>query len=274
MPSAKLSNRSVLRIGGADATHFLQNLITCDVEKLSDRAATFGGLLTPQGKILFDFIIQKDGDTFLLDVAANVAGNLLKRLTFYRLRAAVTIEQSTLPVSIAWGGAQLDEGFADPRGSDVIRSFSREAHAANDDWHTQRIALGWPECGTDYLPETTFPHEALFDQFTGAGLAFDKGCYVGQEVVSRMQHRSTTRSRFVHISATAPLPDMGTEIVAGERKIGTLGSSSGTKGLALLRLDRTVKAQNSSQTISVGGSVLEITLPHFVTFDWPSAQNE
>ncbi len=271
LASAGLENRTVLRVAGDDAEHFLQNLLTCDVEVLKTGEATFGGLLTPQGKILFDFVIFQEEGGFLVDVSSTQAADLLKRLAFYRLRAAVTLEQTDLPVSVAWDGEDLTDAFPDPRGGDVVRAFTRVETMG--DWTAKRIALGWPECGADYAPETTFPHEALFDQFSGGGVAFEKGCYVGQEVVSRMQHRGTARSRFVQMKGDSDLPEMCTEVLAADRKIGTLGSSAGSSGLALVRLDRLAKAKAEGTPVTAAGIALSADLPPFVTFNWPDAQD-
>ena len=225
---------------------------------------TFGALLTPQGKILFEFFVGRDETGFLLDTANAFATDLVRRLTFYKLRADVTVETADLTVSVTWG-----EGIEsnDPR----VRGFARrvfEPVDGGDDYDAHRIALGLPELGRDYEPETVFPHEALMDQFVRGGVDFRKGCYVGQEVVSRMQHRGTARSRFVQVSG-ARLPSMGTVVTADDRAVGTMGSSVGERGLALLRLDRVAKAVAAGTPIMAGDGIVTAALPAFVSFTWP-----
>ena len=212
-----LPSRAVLRIGGADARKFLQGLVTNDIDKAQGGAAVHTGLLSPQGKILFDFFAVPDGDGFLIDVAEDKAAELMKRLGFYRLRAAVEIAAApSLAVAAAWGGPpRLPEGaiaYADPRLPELgFRLLVPKATNAADlgcepsgevDYHALRIRLGVPEGGRDYAFGDAFPHEALFDQLNGVDFA--KGCYVGQEVVSRMEHRGTARKRIVPVAGDAP----------------------------------------------------------------------
>jgi len=165
--------------------------------------------------------------------------------------------------------------FADPRlpglgwrclfamtGDWLIGEVGRAASA--EDYAAHRIALGVPEAGKDFVLGDTFPHEALYDQLDG--VSFTKGCYVGQEVVSRMQHRATARKRVVPVVGAAALPAAGTEIKADEVVIGTLGSTAGTRGLALLRLDRAAEMQAKGQSITAGGVALAIEIAPWATF--------
>ncbi len=265
MPGARLANRTVFRVSGSDAEHFLQNLVTCDVETLATGGLTFGALLTPQGKILFEFFVGREAGGFLLDTATIFAADLARRLTFYKLRANVSIETTGLPVSAAWGdGVEAN----DPR----LAGFAHRSFAevdGTDDYEAHRIVSGLPELGRDFDPESVFPHEALMDQFARGGVDFRKGCYVGQEVVSRMQHRGTARSRFVQISGN-DLPVVGTPVTAESRAIGTMGSSVTGQGLALIRLDRAAEAMAAGTDILAGNAVITPSLPPFVSFDWPN----
>ena len=155
-----LAGRSVLRIGGADARKYLQGLITNDIGKAQGAEAIHAGLLSPQGKILFDFFALSAGDGFLIDVAQEKAAELLKRLVFYRLRAQVEItEEPSLAVAAAWGGTpRLPEGamlYADPRLSGLgvrilVPKGTQAAElgcepAPEEDYHAFRISLGVPE---------------------------------------------------------------------------------------------------------------------------------
>lgn len=280
-----LPSRAVLRIGGADARKFLQGLITNDIGKAQGAHAVHAGLLSPQGKILFDFFAIPAGDGFLIDVAQDKAGELAKRLGFYRLRAEVEIkEELLLAVAAAWGGTpRLPEGAilcADPRlpelGFRLIVTKRTSAAdlgcepAPEDDYHAFRIKLGVPEGGRDYAFGDAFPHEALFDQLNGVDFA--KGCYVGQEVISRMEHRGTARKRIVPVDAEAPLPAPGTSIEADGMPIGTLGSVSGKSGLAIIRLDRAEEAVAQGKALMAGGVKIVLRRPAFARFPVPVAE--
>jgi folate-binding protein YgfZ len=279
-----LASRGVLRIGGADARKYLQGLITNDIGKAQGAEAIHAGLLSPQGKILFDFFAVAAGDGFLIDVAQDKADELLKRLAFYRLRAQVEIaEEPSLAVAAAWGGTpRLPEGAIispDPRlpelGFRILAPKGTNAAdlgcapAPEEDYHAFRIGLGVPEGGRDYTFGEAFPHEALFDQLHGVDFA--KGCYVGQEVVSRMEHRGTARKRIVPVEGEAPLPAYGTSIEVGGVTIGTLGSVSGASGLALIRLDRAEEALASGKPLNAGGIKIALRRPTFARFSVPTA---
>jgi folate-binding protein YgfZ len=280
-----LPSRAVLRIGGADARKFLQGLITSDIGKVQGADAVHAGLLSPQGKVLFDFFLVAEGDGFLADVAREKEEELLKRLAFYRLRAAVEISADpSRQVAACWGGKPAQPGgaivYADPRLPALgYRAFLAQGAspaelgceaASEQDYHAFRIGLGVPEGGKDYAFGDAFPHEALFDQLHGVD--FNKGCFVGQEVVSRMEHRGTTRKRIVPVEGAAPLPAPGTSIEAAGAPIGTLGSVSGTSGLALIRLDRAEDAVARGETLAAGGVGIALRRPAFVRFAVPTTE--
>ncbi len=279
-----LPSRVVLRVGGADARKYLQGLITNDIGKAQQGHAIHAGLLSPQGKILFDFFVVEDGDEFLIEVAQDKADELSQRLKFYRLRAQVEIaEEPSLTVAAAWGGTpRLQDGaivYADPRlaalGFRLVRPKGDLAAlgcdpASEADYHATRISHGVPEGGRDYGFGEAFPHEALFDQLNGVDFA--KGCYVGQEVVSRMEHRGTARKRIVPVEGEAPLPVSGTSVEADRVAIGALGSVSGTSGLALIRLDRAEEALASGKTLTAGGVKIALRRPSFARFAVPGAE--
>lgn len=254
MPAVLLADRAVLSVSGAEARNFLQGLVTCDMDKIAPDAPGFGALLAPQGKILFDFLIVQDGDRFLLDTAREKAGELLKRLTFYRLRAKVELSDlsaeatgdAALAVVALFGDAPAPPAdsivFDDPRAPTlgrraILPAAQAQAFAgdAREKYETHRIACGVPAGGLDFAYGDAFPHEANMDLLHG--VAFDKGCYVGQEVVSRMQHRGLVRKRVVKVALEGQAAP-GAEIRAGEIAIGVLGGASGGHGLATVRLDR------------------------------------
>jgi tRNA-modifying protein YgfZ len=265
-----LTDRSVLRVAGADARKLLQGLITNDIEKVRDGAAIHAGLLTPQGKILFDFFVVTAEDGFLLDVASAQSGELVKRLGFYRLRAQVEIrEEPSLAVAGVWSGSpRLPDGavaYADPRLPELgIRILLHtgtiaELHCAiatDAEYHAMRIGLGVPEGGRDFAYGDAFPHEALFDQLNGVD--FRKGCFVGQEVVSRMEHRGTARKRVAPIEGEAALPEPGTSIDAEGAPLGVMGSVSGVQGLAMLRLDRVEQVLLRGAELKAGAVVIHL----------------
>jgi folate-binding protein YgfZ len=278
-----LLDRAVLRVTGAEAHKLLQGVITNNLDKAKDGAAIHAGLLTPQGKILFDFFLVAEGDGFLIEAAKDNVAELVKRLGFYKLRAQVEIaEAPEFTVAVAWGGApNIPEGavaFADPRlpemgtrvllraGADVAALGCAEAREA--DYHAMRIKLGVPEGGRDYAFGDTFPHEALFDQLNGVD--FKKGCFVGQEVVARMQHRGTTRKRVVPVEGDAPLKS-GADIEAAGLPLGPIGSVDGAFGLALLRLDRAEEAAAQGKKLTADGVTITLHCPAFAQFDVPGA---
>ncbi|CAO4169864.1 Aminomethyltransferase folate-binding domain-containing protein [Methylorubrum aminovorans] len=278
MPIALLPDRAVVAVSGPDALPFLQGILTCNVETLPEGEARLGALLTPQGKIQFDFLVSRAGDGFRLDVAAERVPDLVKRLGLYRLRAKVTIAADpTLGVAAAWNGAEtaaetvrVRDGRLPALGERLYfaeGAFSADATEA--DYHAHRIGLGVPEGGRDFALSDAFPHEALMDQL--GGVDFKKGCYVGQEVVSRMQHRGTARTRILPIVyRDGPAPEPGTEVTAGARSLGVTGSRAGARGLATIRLDRLGDALAAGEPVRAGGTVAGVMKPDFATFAFPS----
>lgn len=283
MPIALLPDRAVVTVTGEDSTGLLQGVVTCNVETLEPGEARLGALLTPQGKVLFDFLISRieipgiEGG-YRLDTEATRAPDLLKRLTLYRLRAKAALAlDPTLSVAAAWDGAgtAMDtEVVTDGRLADLgTRLYAAQgafsADATEADYHAHRIGLGIPEGGRDFAFSDAFPHEALMDQL--GGVDFKKGCYVGQEVVSRMQHRGSARTRIVPVVAVEGTLESGAEITAGARGLGTVGSVAGPRGLAMLRLDRLADAVATGEPLRAGGARLGVEKPSFATFAFPEA---
>ncbi len=151
-----------------------------------------------------------------------------------------------------------------PPGADMAPDFEESTQAAYD---AHRIALGVPEGGIDFAFGDAFPHDADMDDL--AGVDFAKGCFVGQEVVSRMKHRGTARRRIV-IGHGSDLPPAGTPVTAGGKPIGTLASSSGGTGLVLVRLDRAKEAMDAGAPILAGESTLSLSIPAWAEFGWPA----
>lgn len=269
---AVLPDRGIVSVTGADARTFLDNMITNDMALVDEARALFTGLLSPQGKVLFDFFVVPVDGGYLLDVARDKAGELAKRLAMYKLRAAVAISDVSADtvVMALWGHdphSFMKSACVDTRAVGLgLRLYSTPSHAIDDakatngfdatagDYHAHRIALGVPEGGRDFAYGEVFPHEALMDQLSG--VSFTKGCYVGQEIVSRMEHRGTARKRFVRVTSDVALPPRGTDVLAGEVAIGLMGSSDGMNGLALLRLDRLAEFAAKGVGLTVGGNAL------------------
>ncbi|QCI66145.1 YgfZ/GcvT domain-containing protein [Phreatobacter stygius] len=281
MHSAFLPDRGVVKLTGDDAVKLLQGLVTCDVDTVGEGSAGFGALLTPQGKIVADFFIIRApaaaAGGLILDAPRALTGDLVKKLNFYKLRAKVTIEDrsDSLDVTAVWGTdvAPGDGTLAarDPRhpklGWRVIGPWPSGGEANAAAYHAHRIALGIPEGGKDFAYGDAFPHEVDMDQLSG--VAFDKGCFIGQEVVSRMQHRGTARTRVVPVRFDGPAPEAGLEVTAGDKLIGHMGSATEGRGLAKLRLDRIEDALAAGLAITAGGIVLTPVKPDWARFAWP-----
>jgi len=266
--AAMLEDRGVVRVSGADAATFLQGLLTNDVENQPSGEARYAGLLTPQGKILFDMIVVRlpaDGEAaFLIDCAAAQAADLARRLGFYKLRAKVAIADESAERGIVafWGEAPEARAdavlYADPRDPRLgwrailpraaALAFGTEHAGA---YEALRIDVVAPKGGVDFPYGDAFPHDANFDLLNGVD--FGKGCYVGQEVVSRMKHRGTGRKRVARVTLAGDAPPPGTPVLDGELSVGSLGSSSGREALVLLRLDRVEDAKAAHRHLTAGG---------------------
>ena len=288
MQAALLPDRGVIKVAGDDARKFLNGLVTCDMGKVSPAAARFGALLTPQGKIIADFIIaeaaEEDGGGFFLDCPRALARMLVEKLNFYKLRAKVIVEDlsEVLGVMAVWDGARETEYglcYADPRlpalGTRLMLPPHLAAEAAADlgatltepeAYEAYRIALGVPRGGADFMYGDAFPHEADMDQL--AGVDFDKGCYVGQEVVSRVEHRGSARSRIVPVTYEFA-PASGQPVMAGEKEVGTLMSTAKGHGLAMIRLDRAVDALAAGTPLTCGNMPVHLVKPAWARFAWP-----
>src|ERR1700674_4150569 len=281
MKAAFLPDRGVVKITGETARDFLNGLITTDMTRLQPGLGRFGALLTPQGKITVDFLITEapagHGGGFLIDAPRALAQGLADKLGFYKLRAKVAVENLTdsLGVLAVWDGepaVKPDLSFADPRnaalgwrilipaelaqkvadlvGADLVDHSAYDAH---------RIAAGVPRGGLDFIYGDAFPHETNMDRLHGVD--FEKGCYVGQEVVSRMQHRGTARTRTVRVVLDGFSPEPGTTILAGDKPVGIMGSTAGHNGLALIRTDRAADALAAGTALTAGGLAIRLAAP-------------
>jgi folate-binding protein YgfZ len=254
MKAAFLPDRGVVKVSGEDARNFLNGLVTTDVTRF-----------------------EPGTGRFLIDCPRALAPGLASKLGFYKLRAKVAVENLSdgLGVIAAWDGefaTQPDLAFADPReprlgwripapeelaqkvadliGADLVDCADYEAH---------RIASGVPRGGLDFMYGDAFPHETNMDRLHGVDFA--KGCYVGQEVVSRTQHRGTARTRTVRVSLDGPRPEPGTAILAGDKPVGTMGSAANNQGLALIRIDRVADALGAGLALTAGGLAIRLADP-------------
>jgi len=314
MKATLLPDRGVIKLAGDEARNFLHGLVTADILTLTPATARFTALLTPQGKIIADFIViegsaapgNEFGGGFFLDIPRALGTTLIGKLNLYKLRAKVRVEDrsQTLGVLAVWnesanGGGQGSDGhnaaqkhamkiglcYADPRlpalGLRAIVPLELAAQAATElgaaltdaaAYDVHRIALGVPQGGVDFAYSDAFPHETDMDQL--GGVDFKKGCFVGQEVVSRMQHRGTARTRAVPVRFEGQAPETGTAITAGGRPVGTLGSATvgsagGGRGIALLRLDRVDEALAEGETLSAGTVPVHLVKPDWARFPFP-----
>jgi len=272
MKAALLTDRGVLRIAGEPARHFLNNLVTANIETLTPGHARYAALLTPQGKLLADFFVveapEADGGGFFIDAPKALVPDLAQKLKFYKLRAKVDIDPlDAMAVLAVWDGEGTTEyglDFRDPRlpalGQRVLVPGDVAQEAAKDfgaelvdiaEYEAHRIALDVPRGGVDFIYGEVFPHDADLDKL--GGVDFRKGCFIGQEVVSRVEHRGTARNRIVPVEFEAHAAEDGTVVMAGDKIVGTMGSSAGRLGLAMLRVDRVADAIAAGVPLLAGG---------------------
>ena len=286
-----LNSRSVIEISGADAKDFLQGLITNDISAVGEAQAIYAALLTPQGKILFDFFIsQPQRAIYWLECSSLQSADLAKRLTFYKLRADVTIKPlgDDLKITCIWGetatslldGRQAGSalggyGYVDPRSAQAgvrIITTAKQIEttdmvlADDDAYTTHRVKLGLADSDNDIGTSERFAHECNLDMTNGVD--FSKGCYVGQEVVSRMHHKQAARKRILPISASQSL-GKGAALIANEKNIGEVLTTVGTHALAVLRLDKADAALSADHTITVDGATVNLDRPDWVKFPFP-----
>ena len=274
MPSAVLADRRLIRVSGTGAEEFLNNLITADVENLPEGEARAAALLTPQGKILFDFLIWRDGGDYLIETGAAEQDALLRRLTMYKLRAPVDLKAETVEgVSVFWNETAPTAGIRDGRfgkgGIDLYRMPGASASGDIAAYDALRVEHGIAQSGRDYALQDAFPHDVLMD--VNDGVSFKKGCFVGQEVVSRMKHRGTARRRVVTVSAEGALAASGTEITADGKPVGTLGTVCGNRALAIVRIDRIADALASGTPLLVETVPVTVALPAWSGLSFPAA---
>jgi tRNA-modifying protein YgfZ len=250
-----LAHRTIISVSGPDAEAFLNGIVTVSTLGLAEDEFHYGALLTPQGKIIADLLLTRQGEAILIDCAASVAPALIKRLSLMKLRAAVTItERPDLGVTVF-------AGAPDPRNPDAPHRHIGPRGPGSDPapYHAARIAAVVPEQDFDFVAEEVFPADINMD--LANGIDFRKGCFVGQEVVSRMKRRATARRRTLRL-AVAPGTQPGVPVLANGFEIGMLTSVSGGAALARVRIDRLAESQLKGEVITANVSP--------VTFDAPA----
>jgi folate-binding protein YgfZ len=271
--AAVLTSRAVTRVGGPDARSFLAGLIT--QEPPAPGAAAFAELLSPQGKILFDFLIAAVADGFVLDCHGEGVDAHAKRLSQYKLRANVIVERlADWAVCVFWENGASSSGdattFFDPRlpalGHRAIGPRATIAAIANDvgeiAWERHRIALGVPEFGKDFSSDEVFLLDVNYDAL--GGVSYKKGCFVGQEVTSRMKRKGEVRKRTARLSFDGAAPAKGTPVTAGDSTLGEVLSGADGAALGLIRMDRLASAQGAGQAIEAAGKTLRIGVPAYL----------
>ncbi len=279
LKAAVLRDRKIVAVSGTDRGKFLQGLMTNDIRRLAPDRAVYTGFLTGQGKLLCDAFVVEDADRILIDVAAAFAAGFVQRLNAFKLRAAVEIGEATpaLAVASAWGTeaaarlkldpaegaadssavAEARHAFVDPRiaalGARLVypAEVPIEAQLARmgftivtaADYTAHRLALGIADTA-EIGGEVCYPLEANFEMLHGVD--FKKGCFIGQELTARMKHKIELRKRILPVSGATTLPSAGTAVTADGTALGPLISAFGTRGLALLRLDRLAGVQSDS----------------------------
>jgi folate-binding protein YgfZ len=261
---APLSSRALVRVSGPDWRSFLQGLLTQDVETLAPGELRFAALLTPQGKLLFDLFVLQNGESALLDVAADRREALIQRLSMYRLRAKVEVTADDGRVWATW--PSVPEGWlADPRlkalGGRAYGAAPTATTAAEADYQAWRLSLGVPDPAADCQPDRTYPIEANFDLLNA--IDFHKGCFVGQETTSRMKRRGLIKTRTLPIAFDGPAPAFGAEVLtADDLRAGEVLSGGEDRAMALLRLDRIEGA-----ALSVDGRSVRVERPAWFDAD-------
>lgn len=263
----QLSDRAVVRLSGDERRSFLQGIITQDMDRLTPETAIFSALLTPQGKILADFFVAETGNALLIDCEKSNAPAFMKRLSLYKLRAKVSIDLDESLCVIAGEEKPSTEhaaSYRDPRhdqlGWRVIGS-ARD-HAANEQYESKRIALGIPEFGRDFGPDEMFLLDVNYDALNA--VSYKKGCFIGQEVSSRMKRKGEVRRRTLIAEFKEAAPEKSAEITAGATKLGELMSSAGNLALASIRMDRWRKAEAENMPVECGGMALHLRVPEYL----------
>jgi len=289
MKASLLPDRSIVKFAGDDARAFLNSLFTANITTLTANESRYSALLTAQGKLIVDAFVSQapveKGEGFYFDIPTSQFQTFLAKMKGYNLRKKYLVEDLSgkLGIMAVWDGTATTTKYpchADPRlaalGQRIMLPPEEAATVAAeigaelvppDQFEAHRIALGVPRGDLDFVYGDAFPHEADMDQLHG--IDFKKGCFVGQEVVQRMERRHTARTRVVPVMFDGAAPSAGAEVMAAEKTVGTIGSTVDGRGLALLRLDRAEDALASGHPLKAGDVTLRLVKPDWVQFPFP-----
>ncbi|EJF85696.1 YgfZ/GcvT domain-containing protein [Candidatus Bartonella washoeensis] len=277
-----LKNRSIIKVTGEEATHFLQSLITTDVKKIGSQEIFPGALLSPQGKVIADFLIAKINQGYLFDIVESLADTFQRHLLLYKLHRKIEITQplqEVITVFLNYGIdiSDDDSSFMDkrfPRKEKIIRTYGKipfSISKCNENWNRMRIRYAIAESGQDYEIGKVFPHDINYDQI--GGLVFNKGCYIGQEVVSRMHHRGSARRRILVVKSQKLLTPTST-IKAEKKILGQLTTCVENEGLALMRIDHVKDALDKGIPLTVENVPVTISIAENMNFTFPNSTIE
>lgn len=296
------AERGVLAVGGPDRRAFLQGLISNDVERITADRAIHAALLTPQGRYLHDFFLVEIGETLLIDCERARLPELQKKLTMFKLRSKVTLEDQSArwAVAVLWGNAArtlglppeagsaraVEQGIAyvDPRlaaigcrailpAETASAALAKAGLAASDQtaWDIHRLSLGIPDGSRDLPVEKALLLESGFDELNGVD--WNKGCYMGQELTARTKYRGLVRKRLLPVTVEGQMPAPGTLVMLGEKEAGEMRSGRDGHALALLRLEM-VEAANESGPLTAGAARVTAHVPAWVKLPEPEAKTE
>lgn len=260
-PVFRLSHRTVFAATGEDTLSFLNRVLTCRLDNLAVGEGSYGAFLTPQGKILSDLFAFRTSETLFLDLPSAAAEDAIKRLTMLKLRAKLSFEIRPDLMSVQTETKTLDGSLImvqDGRFRGTVHRGIFDASAPVDGlhdadvdprYHALRMQSGVPEFGFDFGSADVFPSDVNMDLL--GGIDYRKGCFIGQEVVSRMKRKTEVRKRTLFIENLPSGAQAGDAVMAGASTLGTLTSVSDLSALALMRLDRVKTAQDDQVPVTV-----------------------
>ena len=263
----KLSDRSILQVEGKDSEKFLQGIVTCNVEKIANKSS-YGSILTPQGKLLYDFIIQRQNNNFLIDIYKSNIDDFIKLLNIYKLRSDIKlIKREDLSVFVDLNYKHHDNEDIDPRLALIgLRKILDSNYEYSSDekilYEKKLIKLGIAETGDGIKPGDIFPIEANLDYLNG--IDFQKGCFIGQEVSSRMYRRGKAKKRIVCFKSNDNFTN-NDELVYNNKTIGTVIKKIEDYGIALIKIDKIINPERETITITSKDGIksIDINLPTF-----------
>jgi len=268
------TKRGLVCVSGPDAATLLDGLLTHNVAGAGPEACVYTAMLTPQGKFLFElFILAPEAGTYWIDVSD--PASFAKRLSLYRLRSKVTIEDMSeaYVVGAVWRAEALPPNaiqYPDPRHSELPQRFIApradlalgDEAAAYTAYEQARLGLGVPDLAADLLVEKDFILEGLMDEM--GGVDFHKGCYVGQEMTSRMKRRTTVKTKLCRVRFDGAAPAFETPILADGWEVGRMRTGASGQGLALIRFDRAQKAISDGQELRAGDQAIRLDPPNWM----------